>query len=366
MLASLYLLFRCAILCERGAYRTAGDAQLDQPKEYWLSSPFVENAFEEYIQVHTINGLNKTAISLGVINQRNMRSKKVDCLVMDELAFVDSHQEQAIRIGRAMLKNAADPHLIYISTPRIGTEYERIYKRLEPKHSTTWYPYEVVQGSWLNKQEIIAERDKMPAWEWLQEYRALWSTPGGTLFTNVILGDHGHATVEKVGVDFHGEYGSVVVGVQFEDDRCYVTHTCRYPNPSDKLDLSWLKAYHCPIIVEDGGYNAGYARAAKAFGAQGEIASAERRALQTTQARTYQILIDPQQHPELAEDLRISQWDPQGRLIPVKDEAHPNHYLDAFLLCFVPYVKLWITGTPHADPGLSRIEHLRQQQLGHL
>ncbi len=144
-----------------------------------------------------------------------------------------------------------------------------------------------------------------------------------------------------LGVDFNETNVLVEWAVYGRDAYALSEHAP--PNPKTGLDLGWLSSCypHHKKGVEGGGYNTGFAMEAIKHNVTVLENSAPARSQRVVNALKYHLFIDPVRTPQLWEDTHKAQWDKHTPMKILKDDQHPNHYLDAGLL-----------GLPQIDGGV--------------
>lgn len=377
-----------ALFKRKQAYRTPGEVQLEQPIEYMYQlEPFVDRVTKDWVYV-----AGKPMITTAVMTERNIRSKGIADLTIDEGAFFESRQEKLYMPAKAMLRSCPSSSIHWISTPRRSTMFEQLFKMWEHDRNanTSHLNFHQVECPWFDKQG--AEEDRLEwnklgmGWMYLQEYEAEWTVAGGQIFKFVLhLGPHKYSEVERreiwkpelpplefgatpthLGTDFHGEFGSVCAGWKWdrmEPQNIYAVHEYRYPNDAYLLDLSFFSSHYGGVRkrVERGGYNEGFERDSRQYGTEGAPADNHSKNLRLINALKYHIYIDPELTPNMADDYDSAAWDEQG-IYAIKDVQHPCHFLDAGLIGTPLYGGNGIFTHQDKSPHNAKMEYERRRE----
>lgn len=219
LFTSLTSAFMYLILGWKGGYRTPMKGQCEAPKEYWQGLPFYSGMSNDWVK---FNG--KRAIHLSPITDNNMRSKTLDFLVYDEQAGCSKKQEQMIIFGKKMIQNSRNRHLIRISTPIVGSSFEKDFFRLMDSNAATRYTYQSYDQSaeWLQaaieeikETELMVNKGQYPLHLFKQETLAQFAPAGGAIFSNYKRGimDMNHFSNRCYGIDINPKFGHIAVAV---------------------------------------------------------------------------------------------------------------------------------------------------------
>jgi len=366
--------FLCALLATYFAirflkvcYLVPSAKQFDQALEYFESNPYIDKRGRDRKIApknwYYVGG--KKLIHIDLVSINSVNSGRFNVVIYDEMAQLVylPKKEALVPKSYGMLKAMYPTRRFYTSTPLIGSLFQKQEFDLQKQAKEDGKPldayvsfrnFENTENPYLDIKAIIKEKDELDRlglfWLWEQENLAKWVVPGGTVFTNIYFeestrwnGGTGYETTH-VGVDFHGAFGQVVVEFFYDPSlpqEIYVTGESRHPQQDNsKIDLSWLSTYAPGIrkAVEggvgregQGGFNDGYARLARGYGCSVIPSDAATRSRTLLKALGMSIHIDESITPNLADDIRKAVWD-SNKIYLLKDSAHPNHYLDAFLV----------------------------------
>jgi hypothetical protein len=218
LFTSLTSAFMSVVLGWKGIYRAPMKGQCDAPKEYWQSLPFWSGMSNDYVK---FNG--KKSIHLGPITDNTMRSMTADYIVYDEQAGCSKKQEQMILYGKKMIQNSPNRHLIRISTPIVGSSFEKDFYRLMESNAATRYTYQSFnqQSEWLQpaiaeilETEKLVKAGQYPLHLFKQETLAQFAPAGGAIFSNYEMKDlplNTHFMKRYVGIDINPKFGHIAV-----------------------------------------------------------------------------------------------------------------------------------------------------------
>jgi len=331
--------------------------QLKQATQYFFMNPFCDGVTRNTVKV--VNGRD---FDLSMLTKGRSASKGTDVLIYDEGGKISTAllQYEYYKYSRAIVADAiwkGDKHIIHASTPCIGTALEVEHNDLK-KLSTDLISEHPWQDCWWITEEWVEgerARNLEDPWYVTQEYECGWCVRGNGVFDNVrtmTAEQFGLETEGKrcthVGVDINKREMAIGVHIDRLAETIYVLFEKEYSWVDDQkcfLELRsqrmigngravWMDP-HALIEFENGGYNE-----KEALSVRFQIGSS---VLGWTDpikgdrlhvARSMQIIICPAFTPRLHKDLREAVYHPL-KAIYLKDNAHPCHYLDAFLHALV-------------------------------
>ena len=322
-------------------YYAPSKDQLKQITFYWRQNPFVSNVTDEWVYV-----VNSNPIQKKILTNKRSRSGRCDVIAVDEEAAIEKHQEAALDAIEGQLSHSKFALKIRTSTPILGTRFEQDNLRLQDLGRVSWHNWTntqiqlpngdyIVQPSQMLEQKIKYIRMGM-YWKYEVEYLALWRAAGGTVFKNLIIEplESMPMQIKQTGTDFHGDFGAVVIGCYWQSpEDIYITHEHRYEQKG-KFDYSFFRTQYsgCMNHVEGGGFNDGYAKFTNYnYGTIIDDNNAKMRSLRLMNLLNCRIHLCPDLTPLTYDDIRSATWESDGSIY-VKDEQHPDHYLDAFVL----------------------------------
>jgi len=318
-----------AIREEQVLWYASSWAQLRQAQIYWSTNPFVMpmKVTQNRQKIELIDG---SVIRIAALTESNVRGPRGNRIFYDEVAQMPV---ETFHASLAALSASDTWSILCASTPAAGTIFEALCNEYGYDHR----PWRAC--SWINESLVETQRQTMPEWLFEQEYLAIFTVPGGAPFTKIVLHESSISKpVNRIGVDFHGDLGQVVVEVHFAGDEVYIIDEKQFPGESVENMVAVLSRYEPRprIYVEDGGFNTGYASlvAKRMDGVTKILANLANQSKQLFTAISKTIHICPSQTPELYEDLRTARWVSSGQPKLEKSDRQPRHYLDAMLLCF--------------------------------
>jgi len=334
-------------------WRCAAHYHLGTPKKYWLKNRLVTNVIG--VNVIRVWVLGEEMIEAMVLTENNTRSDKADVMIFDELAFVPKANETAINSAVIMTLNSVKRHVIYNSTPRIDTEFEKIFKRLEKEGLTTHFNYHNVAAiggvNWLDVEAIEKLKDTMPPWQFEQEQEAKFVAASGKVFVNILIEDSNdwsefQKTTTHMGLDFNGsQIGDVFTCAHWSPDYprdIYITDEgVVMQEEGEEYSLEWLRQYYnegVSIGVETGGYNSQFAQICE-FDYNATLMSTNPAAVSSRVffLRRNYIHIDPQLTPRLLKEIGQARYAKNGSIYKTHSGQNDrNHALDSLINTFQP------------------------------
>ena len=364
---NLYL----ASLGWKGYWFSTSDDQLDQPKEYFhyiLDHSFLKHMIKSRITTK-VKFKNGGKLKLTILTPKKARSGRADFVTFDEEREAE---EKLFNSAIGVISKSTFGMIFHISTPVKGNVFEKNHRKLKLREAITGHQFVFSRPWWeigflaRNKEFYEEEKRTKPQWWYEQEYCAMFTSPLGAVFKNVVYDVFELINGKWVlklplildkrvvsGLDWNPVSGHWCVGGQWLENMqgFLVTHAdpiaVGYSHELKEDAYNKIKQYAIhrkSLCMEDGGTNIPFVKWFKEwFGkdrAKRDVnvryEEWDSQGLNKTNAAlgilAVTIYVDRIRFPELAEQIENTRWvKDTSKLELEKDPIDSPHAIDGFL-----------------------------------
>ncbi len=359
-----------AMLGMKVCYCVPRTDELTQPLEYFNNNPFVDdnphkkgNDKSVIIEkARWFSVLGKPMIKITNIDDKgfNLSSGRFNVVIYDECALLMYYklEVELLNKGKGLLRAMDYPHVIYASTPLVGSHFYEIFEHY-PGHQKSWRNFENTPNNFITNtkeklEQLLEERleaEQMGIlYAWETENLAIPHTASGAAYKNLVvhtsLDDYPSQIPSHCGFDFHG-YATGHIWVAF------------YYNPQQSLKDVWVlyegaetydeadtadesmefleSPFFAPMLLrgESGGMiNDPYIKAGRKWGMNSVSINGEEKHDLEANILNYRIHLIKNRTPKFADDIANAEWKDPNKFELHKESAgvkFRNHYLDAFM-----------------------------------
>ena len=344
--------------------------ELTQPMEYFNNNPFVDRnphkrTADKSYNIQKANWfyvLGKPMIKITNIDDKgfNLSSGRFSVVIYDECALLMYYQKEVelLNKGKGMLRSQNYPHIIYASTPLIGSHFYSMFENY-PDRCKSWKNYENTPNNFITDRpeklaQLLEEREEARQmgveFAWETENLAIPRTASGAAFKNIIeapISTFRSQIPTHCGFDFHGwQLGHIWVAFYYnpsqDPESIYILKEGaeRY-DESMTADESMQFLGHDPFFRqltlkgESGGMiNDPYIKAGRQWGLQGVNINGQDKHNLEANILNFHIYVDPRITPNVYRDLTEAEWKDANKLILHKEATgmkFRNHYIDAMM-----------------------------------